>query len=189
MAMRCFVAIELPAQVREQLAGLQARLREMDPFVRWTRPEHIHLTLKFLGEVPDSRVPEICTATIEAAARLAPVPIEISQAGCFPQRGPARIVWAGVLGPSRELAACHAACEQVFADLGYPPEERAFRPHLTIGRSRQPNGAHQVRGLFATADGFRCEPFTAAELTVFQSVLGRSGSTYTALARGAFRSP
>jgi RNA 2',3'-cyclic 3'-phosphodiesterase len=186
--MRCFVAIELPAEVRKQLAELQGRLNAMDSFVRWIRPEQIHLTLKFLGEVPDRQVPEVCSAVVETAARLDPMPIEVAGTGYFPRGGPARVVWAGVVGPSSELIACQAACERVLAELGYPPEDRDFRPHLTIGRSREPNGAREVRGVLAAAGEFRCRPFIASELVIFQSVLGRAGPTYTALARAKLNS-
>ena len=187
--MRCFVAIELPTRVREQLADLQARLQELDRFVRWTRPEQIHLTLKFLGEVPDGQVPDICSALIEAAAHLQPPTINVRDVSCFPgnNRARARVVWAGVAGPPPELVACYETLERAFADLGYPPEKRAFKPHLTIGRSRQPEGAREIRSLLSPAQNFRCEPFVATELTLFQSVLGHHGPTYTVLTHATFR--
>lgn len=185
--MRCFVAIELPANIREELADLQAQLRDLDRYVRWVRSDQIHLTLKFLGEVPDRQVPEVCAAVAKTAARLPAIPFEIRGAGCFPSHGPGRIVWAGVLGPPEELVACHAACEQVLADLGYPPEDRDFRPHLTIGRAREQRGSREIRNLLNGVGNFHCPPFIAKELTVFQSVLGREGPTYTVLSRAGLR--
>ncbi|MBI4581688.1 MAG: RNA 2',3'-cyclic phosphodiesterase [Planctomycetes bacterium] len=181
--MRCFIAIELPTGVRDRLVALQTSLRELDSQIRWTRPEHVHVTLKFLGDVPDTQVTDICRTAIETAARLPPIGVEVAGAGCFPPGGPVRIVWVGVIGPSPELTACHAACEEAFARLGYLPETRPFRPHLTIGRSRDPKGARQVRETVAANGDFRCGRFTATELAVIQSVLGRSGPTYTRLAR------
>jgi 2'-5' RNA ligase len=185
--MRCFVAIELPARVREQLAELQARLREMDRLVRWVRPEQIHLTLKFLGEVPDPQVPKVCSAVAKTAAQLTAIPFDIGGVGCFPGNGPARIVWTGIVGPPTELVASHTACERVLANLGYPPEDRDFRPHLTIGRSREPRGAREIRNLLNGIGDFKCDPFTARELTILQSVLDRAGPTYTVLTRAAFK--
>lgn len=187
-AMRCFVAIELPSHVREQLAELQARLQQMDRFVRWVQPGQLHLTLKFLGEVPDPQVPKVCAAVAKTAARLEPIPFEISGVGCFPPHGPARIVWAGVKGPPAELVACHTACERILADLGYPPEDRDFHPHLTIGRSREQRGAREIRNMLNGVIGFRCEPFIAEELTVFQSVLDRNGPTYIPISHARLRS-
>lgn len=179
--MRCFVAIELPASVRARLAWLQTQLADLDRSIRWTRPEQVHLTVKFLGEVPESQVPQICRTTVEVAGQLAPIPLIVDGTGCFPPGGPVRIVWAGIQGPPPELVTCHEAIERAFAQLGYPPEERAFRPHLTIGRSRDQRGARGVRDAIATAGDLGCPPFTAGELVVFQSVLGRSGPAYTRL--------
>lgn len=186
--MRCFLAIELPTDVRKQLSLLQEQLAELDHTVRWTRPELIHATVKFLGEVPDAQVPEVCRVAVEIAGPLACPRIVVRGTGCFPPSGPARIVWAGIEGPPPELVACHAACEKAFAELGYPPEERAFRPHLTLGRSRDPRGARQAREAVRKMSNFACEPFIAGQLVVFQSVLDKSGPTYTPLVAAPFRS-
>lgn len=187
--MRCFLAIELPETVRSRLISLREALRELDRSIRWTKPEQIHLTLKFLGEVPDRQITDVCEAIVKAARLLPPVPIEVGGVGCFPMSGPVRIVWAGVRGPSPELLECHAACERFLAELGYPPEERAFKPHLTIGRAREQRGARGVRRIIDAAAGFDCPPFIAQELVVFQSVLSPKGPTYTPLARAALREP
>ncbi len=184
--MRCFVAIELPTKVREALADLQTRLSSLDTAIRWTRPEQIHLTLKFLGEVPDAQVPEVCSTAIQVARDVPPIRLEVRGAGCFPPRGPARVVWAGIIGPPSELAACHSHCERAFAELGYPPEDRAFRPHLTIGRSRDQRGARDARTVIEALADFESGDFTATEMIVFQSVLGSSGPTYTPLTRARF---
>jgi len=182
--MRCFVAIELPVEVRKRLAELQARLADLDRVVRWTRSEQMHLTLKFLGEVPDSQVPQICSAAITAVAGLQTAHLEICGAGCFPPRGPARVVWVGVRMPCPELSACHQACERAFAAMGYPPEKRPFRPHLTIGRTRDSRGApREARAVLEAFADFSAGSFEARELVVFQSVLSSSGATHTPLAR------
>jgi 2'-5' RNA ligase len=183
--MRCFVAIELPAPIRASLADLQARLG-LERVIRWTRTEQIHLTLKFLGEVPDGQVPEICSTALAITAEIPPIRLEVCGAGCFPPRGPARVVWAGIAGPPPELVACHRACEQAFAELGFPPEDREFRPHLTIGRSRDQRGTRDARSAVEGLSSFAAGSFTATEMIVFQSVLSRSGATYTPLARAEF---
>lgn len=181
--MRCFVAIELPDSIRSRLADLQTQLQTLGRAVRWTRPEHIHLTLKFLGEIADTRVPEVCAAVQAVASTLSPIHLSVRGAGCFPPSGPARILWAGVQGPPAELVACHQTCERALAQLGFAPENRAFRPHLTIARSRDRTGARGVRQIVEQFGDHELGTFTASELVVFQSVLGRSGPTYTALAR------
>lgn len=186
--MRCFVAIELPAAIREKLAEFQRRLAPLDSQVRWTRPENIHLTLKFLGEVADGQIGEVCSTAIAVASRLPPIAVEVAGCGCFPPRGAARVIWAGVVGASPELAACQRACGDAFAELGFPPEERAFRPHLTIGRARDPRGSREARTALDRVSSIAAGTFTATEMVVFQSVLSGSGSTYAALARAKFLS-
>lgn len=179
--MRCFVAIELPEHIRDRLAELQQQLTPLAREIRWTRPEQIHLTLKFLGEMPDDRVAELCAVVVAAAGGLGPIPLEVSGLGCFPPRGGARVVWAGLEDPSSELARCHDACEEAFAKVGFPPETRPFSPHLTIGRSRDPRGSRQARGTLDGLATFAAGSFTATKLTLFESILGRSGATYNAL--------
>src|SRR5947199_323890 len=101
--MRCFVAIELPPAIKERLCELRTRLAELDSLVRWTRPEQIHLTLNFLGEVPDSDLAQLCSAMQLAVSTLPPFDLEIAGCGCFPPHGPPRVIWAGVTAPPELL--------------------------------------------------------------------------------------
>ena len=187
--MRCFLAIELPETIRDRLGELQSQLRSLDRVIRWTRSDLLHLTLKFLGEVPDRDVSAICVAIREVALDLRPPGLEIRGVGCFPPRGPARVVWAGIAGPPPELLACHSACEEACRRLGYPPEDRPFSPHLTIGRARAPAGAREARECLAGLAGFDGGRFTPRELVIMQSVLGRDGPAYTPVARTPFAAP
>lgn len=185
--MRCFLAIELPDGIRESLASLQDRLRPVARGVRWSRPDQIHLTVKFLGEVPDVRLPAVCRAAEAVAAAGPQFHIRIGGTGCFPVRGPARIVWAGLVDPPKALFDCQRACEKAFASLGYPPEGRAFHPHLTLGRVNTSFPCEGIRAAVAAESGCSIGSFTATELTVFQSVLSASGPAYTAMGRVPFR--
>ncbi len=185
--MRCFLAIELPRETRERLAALQKRLCALDREVRWTKVDQIHLTVKFLGEVPDAAVGQVCQSA-DAIARDHPAfDIQVSGTGCFPPRGPARIVWAGLASLPQPLIDCHKACERAFAEMGFPPENRPFHPHLTIGRVRDQRGSHKIRPALESELHFDGGRFTVKELTVFQSVLDRGGPTYTVLSRAAFQ--
>jgi len=184
--MRCFLAIELPREVLQRLVALQEELQSVRREVRWTRPEHIHLTLKFFGEVADGDLPEVHNVARAIAARVEPIDLEVRGAGCFPPGGPVRIVWAGVVGPPPVLVECWQACEHGFAELGFKPEQRDYRPHLTIGRVRNARASQQIRSAVDQQDSFSGGQFVAEGLTLFQSVLSRSGPTYTALARMPF---
>lgn len=181
--MRCFLAIELPQEIRDRLAAVQKRLGSLDRDVRWTRVDNIHLTIKFLGEVADADVPRVCQIAAAIARQYSPFELEIRGTGCFPPRGPARIVWAGLAGLPPPLVECHKAIEEAYADIGFKPEDRPFHPHLTIGRVRDQRGSHRVRPGLEPEIDFRAGRFTVKELVLFQSILDRAGPAYIPLAR------
>jgi 2'-5' RNA ligase len=181
--MRCFVATELPDAVRTRLADLQKGLAALDRDVRWTRPDQIHLTIKFLGEVPDADVPGVCGVAAKVARACAPFAIEVRGAGCFPPRGPARIVWAGLGDLPDALINCHREIESAYAEIGFKPEDRPFHPHLTVGRVRDPRGSYSVRTAVDNQQHFTGGTLQVEELVVFQSILDRSGPTHLVLSR------
>lgn len=183
--MRCFLAIELPDDIRRQLLHLQERFGLPDGLVRWSRPEQIHLTVKFLGEVPDDRLAELSEAATGAARRSAPFELTVEGTGCFPPGGPARVIWAGVPGPPEPLAACREACEEAFATLDVKREHRAYRPHLTLGRVRALERSREIRAAVAAQSAFHAGSFSVSELVLFQSVLERTGARYNVLSRFA----
>jgi 2'-5' RNA ligase len=185
--MRCFVAVELPDSVRHRLAELRTHLAALDTLVRWTRDDQIHLTLKFIGEVPDARIAGLCEAVKRTSAAMSPFELEIRSAGCFPPHGPPRVIWAGVTGPPPELLAVHAAIEAACAELGYPPEGRAFKPHLTLARTREGRPVHAVRAALKELASFSAGTLPVNELVVFQSLLGPRGAAHIPLARAALR--
>lgn len=133
---RAFIAIELPQDILAQLGQLQAQLKAALPrgSVRWVRPEGIHLTLKFLGEVPQSQLDLIKSALAEVGRRSPPFTFGVGQAGCFPNAHRPRVVWIGVQEPGNWLNRLQRAVESAMTPLGYPPENRSFTPHLTLGR-------------------------------------------------------
>src|SRR5688572_29981041 len=116
--MRCFIAIELPPSVRERLAELQERLSPLGRAVRWTRPEQIHLTLNFLGEVPDAQVAGMCELTQQVMLGYEPFELAIGGVGFFPPRGPARVLWAGIVEPPSKLLELQRALEEALGILG-----------------------------------------------------------------------
>jgi len=181
--MRTFVAVELDESIRRGLAELQNRLRQFDRAVRWVRPESIHLTLKFLGEVPDQQIAAVCAAVDETAAASSGFEISVAGAGCFPPRGPARVVWAGLTEPTGRLAACQQACEQAMGRLGFAPEARAFHPHLTLGRVKQASSGRDLRPAIEGLADFDGGSQQVGELVLFESRLRREGALYVALHR------
>jgi len=187
--MRCFLAIELPEAVRNRLARLQDTFRDLGRSVRWTPPEHIHLTIKFLGQVSEEDLPGVYDAASSVAADHEPFELAIRRTGCFPPTGPVRILWVGVPSVPEMLLGCQRACEEHYARLGYRKETRPYRAHLTIGRVREASATERVREALSMTSSFSAEIFVAKELVLFQSILGPSGPKYAVLTRAQLGGP
>jgi RNA 2',3'-cyclic 3'-phosphodiesterase len=156
-----------------------SRLRTTFPDARaaWERPEKLHITLKFLGEVEQARVADLSHAAERAAVSPAPFELTVAGAGAFPPRGAPRVLWIGVGDSSGELAGLQSRLEDECAAAGFPRERRPFSPHLTIARLRAPRGAGLLAAAHAAA-GFAPMAFRVAELRVVRSHLEPAGSRY-----------
>jgi 2'-5' RNA ligase len=179
---RTFVAVEIPFEVKDRARGLIDRLRATPAKVKWVQPEHMHWTLKFLGDVDMTEVPAVCQAVTRAVEPLRPFDIEARGAGAFPDARRPRTVWLGMGTGSEEMIALHDAIDVQLAELGYRAENRRFRPHLTIGRVRQsPDGIDELGRLLQRHADFESGLSTVYEVVVFSSELGRDGPTHEAL--------
>jgi RNA 2',3'-cyclic 3'-phosphodiesterase len=195
---RLFVAISPPDGVRRRLAALVAELSasagRAGNDVRWIPPENVHLTLHFLGGVPDARVADVKAAVSAAAAAGAPhLSLEVKGAGGFPNARRPRIVWLGVGGDVAALGLVVADLGKRLTPLGFPPEARPFSPHLTVGRAREQRGAPGLGGALAHAAEAEGVAWRVSELVVFESFLSPKGPRYEAIHRaplgGADRAP
>jgi 2'-5' RNA ligase len=138
MRYRLFAALELPAPLRAALESAQASFKAAAPSrsVRWVAPENIHLTIKFYGDVPAERVPELEAGLARAAASARPIMLAVQGLGVFPNLLRPQVIWVGLEGDRLPLQALVAAVEAEAEMLGFPPEAREFTPHLTLGRVR-----------------------------------------------------
>ena len=186
--MRVFIAIELGRELQNNLLILKERLERQVPYrsVRWVRPEGIHLTLKFLGDVPAARIAAISQALEMACRGLTPFTCELSGLGCFPNPRRPRVLWVGVHEPSGTLKGLHKAVERELAAIGFAPENRPFSPHLTLGRVQRKAGRsdRDILGeVIARSSVGLVGRLTVSEVNVIRSELRPSGAVYTALAR------
>lgn len=134
---RLFVACEVPDDVKQSIGGVIETLKSRSgSAVRWIRPGGVHVTLKFLGEVPVKKLPRIKLAIQEAVVGHAPFELEFSNIGTFGGREGLRIMWVGIAGDVLRLEALVRAVNAALAVVGFEPERRPFRPHLTLGRVR-----------------------------------------------------
>jgi RNA 2',3'-cyclic 3'-phosphodiesterase len=187
--LRAFVAVEIPEEVRAALDAAQARLRQHLVRARWVRSGSMHLTLKFLGDIPAGQVAGAADALQVAVRGHAALRLSAAGIGAFPGIRRPRVLWAGLSGETEPLADLQRSVEEELAALGFPREERPFRAHLTIGRFSEPVAPGPLAEAlkdFATAS---FGEFTVQELVLFRSELKPSGAVYTALARVKLENP
>ncbi len=182
---RTFIAIELPDEVRAGLAGIQEELKRRGEGVKWVRPEGIHLTLKFLGNVPADRIEEIIRAVREACVGFSPFQLSFAGLGCFPNLRRPRVIWVGVEGETETLARLQKAIEDNLDALGFPREKRGFSPHLTLGRVRREVGSGERRRLGQLIEATATDQLgemVVESISVMRSDLKPTGAVYTRLA-------
>src|ERR1051325_6318719 len=185
---RLFCAGELPDDARARLQEHIARLRNEvpDAAASWNRVENIHLTLKFFGNVDVDRIPKISAAAPRTTEQFSKFEIGVGDTGVFPRPSRPQVLWIGVSDPSGRLSALQARLENECAAEGFPKEDRAYRPPLTIARIRRPEGARRL------ADAHLQIPFPTTqvelkELILFRSELSPKGSKYTAISKHPIR--
>ncbi len=188
--LRLFIAIELPPDVCEALGTLQKRLQgfDRDHAVRWGSISSIHLTLKFLGDTPAARQPEIEAALHKAVAGHKVFDLTVEGAGCFPDLRKPRVVWAGAGGDMDTLHALRDAVERAISPLGFPTEERPFSPHFTLGRARQDASRSALSSLgeqIGHAEVGTLASWRVEGVSLMRSDLKPSGAVYTQVAYAA----
>jgi len=179
--MRAFIAIALPEAVHTALAEAQQGFRSVCRDARWTRPEGIHLTLKFLGEISDVQT----TQVVEALAQIPPFEpfgVEVSGFGFFPQAQRPRVLWAGVVAPPA-LAELAARVESGMERIGFAREDRAFSPHLTLARFHVPRPQPALLAAVAGRANVSLGMFEASEFFLFESKLSPQGAQYRKVMR------
>lgn len=129
---RTFVAVELPTGIMEQLRKTSSELKQLDLKASYPRPDSVHLTLKFLGNIEEQKVPEIAL-NLDEISHFAPFPVTLAELGVFPHLGNPRVVWVGIRASS-ELAHLQKQVESQLTGIGFARENRPFKPHLTLAR-------------------------------------------------------
>jgi len=178
--MRLFVAIELEEGFRKKLVAMQEALRGVVPRVSFTRPENLHLTLKFIGEVEEQRLPELCDA-LSAVPKVGKFQLTLAGLDLLPERGPIRIIAAAVDG-GEKLLEVQKAVEEACATQNISRENRRYRPHITLARARQPIPRSRKSDLMHTPPS-EAASSNVADFVLMQSTLSNKGSEYMRLYR------
>lgn len=177
--MRCFVALDLPAPVRNHLADVAASLRGRFD-VKWVAKDQLHLTLLFAGELPDENAAPL--AEVVREVELPPLSLSLHELGAFPPRGIPRVVWVGLAGDVEALTALQQELANGAEPLGVARERRGFVPHVTLGRVKSQFGALALLDeLKKAGERLKTKPFAPTALVLYQSELQRSGPVHTPL--------
>jgi 2'-5' RNA ligase len=180
---RCFIAIELPEEIKAGLTRLQAQLKSgSQRGVKWVDPYSIHLTLKFLGNVSGDRISQITGAIGQAAQGIFPFFLEVKGLGVFPNLRRVQVAWVGITGEVDKLAQLQQRIESNLARLGFAPELRPFTPHLTLARVRDqasPDERQRFGQLIASTKFEAAYPFQVEAISLIRSQLTREGAIYS----------
>jgi 2'-5' RNA ligase len=183
---RTFIAVELGPSVIKRAGNLIDKLRVTSAVVNWVRPQQMHLTLKFLGDVPDTDTPDICRVVQQAVSEIEPFEIICRGAGAFPDTHRPKTLWIGIREGAEELKALQTKIDDALkSELGYGREPRGFHPHLTIGRVK--SDGHKLTSLLQEQDDFDADLAVIDEVVTFASFLDRKGPTHEALGRAELR--
>ena len=191
--LRTFIAVELDEVLLHDLAALQNRFKKQTPMgsVKWVAPAGMHLTLKFLGDTPSERVPEIVAALQRACAGFSPFDLTLEGRGCFPNFHKPRVIWVSVREPGHALSRLQRAIEEYVAPLGWPTEARGFSPHLTLGRVSRNVDPDTIAAVGRAAENSIVEEVGAQHVDrvyLIRSDLRPTGAVYKTLAEAPLRS-
>ena len=181
---RSFVAILLDGGVRAAVAATIERLRPLGSAVAWVPPQNLHITLHFLGNQDEARLAAAEAALADAAAQCAPIDVTFHGIGAFPGLDRPRILWVGLARGALEIRALQARVTEALAALGFPVEERAWHPHLTIGRvfderRWRRDAGPALRSALAQAATMTFGTLRVAEVALMRSDLSPAGARYT----------
>lgn len=188
---RVFIALELPAELRTRLAGLRARVGSVAETAKWVAPELLHITVRFLGEIPHERLVAVNDATRATAALVEPFELRVGPTGVFPHARNPRVLWTGLEGEAglRSLQQLQGELERRLIESGFGREEKPFSPHITLARVRprsDPAARAMLGAVWSNMRESQDEPFqqiSTAHMTVMRSELGAAGPRYTPLSR------
>ncbi|MFQ5707374.1 MAG: RNA 2',3'-cyclic phosphodiesterase [bacterium] len=178
---RTFIAVEIPQQVRQNIAAVQNAFKKEQDHLRWTKPDNIHLTLKFLGDVEEDKIEAIADAVDTGAQSLVAFNCLVEELGAFPNFNRARVLWVGITDPQNQLTNLAQKIDHELGKMGFPREKRKFSPHLTIARVKSRLSENFVARL--QQEAFHGGEVRVAEIVVVKSDLKPRGAEYTVLKR------
>lgn len=185
--MRCFVAVEIPDGVKAALAQVSARLRECRARASWVRTEHMHLTLRFLGDVDYGKADSFAGHLREALGGIGAFPLQVRGVGAFPNARRPSVVWAGVGPADGALGNVQALCEQAALAIDLPREAKPFHPHITLARIKSIGPNADLTLAIEREAACPAGEFIASSVSLFKCELTPRGPIYTLIEEFPFR--
>jgi len=182
MNLRTFIAIELDESVQTSLRDIQTELKSVGADISWVRPRNIHITLKFLGEIPLKKVKAVTEMLPEVFSQIPSFPIELGGLGVFPNIEHPKIIWVDVCKGAAGVKRLAATLENALCRLGYPKERREFTAHVTLGRVRSMKNADALGQAIQNFKFKQSFAQTVSKIVFFKSTLSSQGSIYEPLA-------
>lgn len=179
-SIRTFIAVETPLEIREKIQKLQTELKKAKSDVRWESMEKFHATIKFLGDIDEQKLPAVLTRIKSVIERHRSFELIVQTIGCFPNAKHPRVVWIGCTNADGVLDLLKTSLDVELLPLGFEIEDRAFHPHITLGRVKSSKG---ISNLTSMMEKLTFEPtkFEVKEIVIMKSVLRPEGSEYSAL--------
>ena len=178
---RCFVAIELPKAIQDQLSQIQNTLRKQIQRASWVKPGNIHLTLKFLGDVNPNDIKSVGQAIAQVASYHSPFSLQFGDVGAFPNPARPRVIWVGVKVGGEKVSAFAQDINGVLSPCGFPPDNKKFNSHLTIARLKEQVNLRPFASLHCQYDEIDSAAMTVHEVSLIRSQLHPKGAIYTTL--------
>jgi 2'-5' RNA ligase len=179
---RTFIACELSTELRQKLARLQAFLKlDVQTTIKWVKPDGIHLTLKFLGNIPVASTSDVTKAMTNAAKQISPFYLEIKTLGAFPNLERVQVIWLGLGGELDKLTLLQQLVESNLIQLGFSAEQRRFKPHLTLarlGKEVPSSDRQQIGKLIAGLSFDTHDRIIIDSINLIRSQLTREGAIY-----------
>jgi 2'-5' RNA ligase len=178
---RSFLAIELPQPILKKIEEVQGDLRSTHADVRWVSPDKIHLTLKFFGNIEESRIDLILKSIEDPIRNTSPFSLKVRGVGAFPSLKNPRVIWMGLVDGKEVLASFQKQIESQLEKIGFQPEDRPFHPHLTLGRMKSSRGKEDLGGRMEKHKEEEFGDFPVERAVLFKSDLRPTGPIYTPL--------
>ncbi|MDD5712354.1 MAG: RNA 2',3'-cyclic phosphodiesterase [Smithellaceae bacterium] len=186
-AIRAFLAVDPPPEVLEKMAVLQREQKKaISGVISWVRPEGMHLTLKFFGNIDPARIGDIAEVVRDKTSAQRKLSFEVRSLGVFPDANRPRVIWLGMKGDVEELRTLQKDIDRSLQKIGFPPEDKPFRPHLTLGRIKTPKGLIGLARAIEKGEDVSAGSFSCDRLILFKSELTSAVALYTRLAEFPF---